>query len=119
MQVHVKWSGPAKRQYAQLDPAQQESANNAVRAIGLSPEAGSIYQSLPRGSSVEHVFALFGMLVVVLYRKKFLGSDIEVKIQAVRPSDLRSQTEYEEGEEGRRSRPPYRGRGPKAGPEDW
>jgi hypothetical protein len=94
-----------------LTPAQQESAKNAVRAIGLSPDAGDVYQQVQTtGGRLELIYALFGLRVVVLYRKKWLGPDVEVVIRGVFPSDLRSESDYEEETEQRRSRPPHRRR---------
>lgn len=109
MQVIVNWSETASAQYWDLSPDLQESAGNVAIAIAQSPRVGTVFRRVQRGSEEVEVRVFYGLRVRVLYTLGADGRHLVVEIEDVQPSDLPSLTEYEEGEEQRRSRPPWRG----------
>ncbi len=120
MQIDVQFAPETGPQLRSLTPAQRQDVGRLATAIKQNPKAfrPSYERELPNGET-QLVYIVFGLLCKVRFTYKgWLRKTLVVWIESVEPTDLPSLTEYEEGEEERRSRPPVRGRRSKAGDED-
>lgn len=109
MSVLIDWSEEATTQYWNLSPDQRKSADDAATAIMLSPRVGTVFKVVQREGKTVEVKAFYGLLVRLLFALATEGRYLVVQIEDVRATELPSITEYEEGEEMRRSRPTWRG----------
>ncbi|NJO81552.1 MAG: hypothetical protein HC828_01490 [Blastochloris sp.] len=110
MNVEVYRSLRARAQYAALAPAYKTSVRNLEALLRINPFEGfEVERQYTPNSRRIVIRVVYGMQVRMEYRTKDVPDELQVIVEDIRPSDLPSLTEYEEGEEQRRSRPFWRG----------
>jgi len=102
----------ARAQYRALTEAQRASVQSLEALLRIYPLEGfKVHREYVSGGRRIVVRAIYGMHVRLEYRVAEIPEEIQVIVEDIRPTDLPSLTEYEEGEELRRSRPTWRGSG--------
>lgn len=98
MALDVVWTTRALRQLRLLSPAEQASAHTVIDALRNNPAIGRYDYTRPLpNNSREIVYAVYGLLVKVRYTYRgMLHRKVGLQIEAVMPTDLVSQTQYEE-----------------------
>lgn len=109
MQIEVYRSWRARRQYSRLTPDQKASVQALEALLRMNSEEGFKYIEQEHAGGRKVILrALYGLSLRILYRRKWIIGEIQVIVEDISKSDLPSLTEYEEGEEMRRSRRPFR-----------
>jgi hypothetical protein len=110
MNIEVYRSLRARAQYIALNASQKASVRNLEALLRINPFEGfEVEREHIPGTRRIVVRVVYGLRVRLEYRTKQEPDEFQIIVEDVQPSDLPSITEYEEGEEQRRSRPFWRG----------
>jgi hypothetical protein len=97
MRVDVTWSHIATAQLRALSHAQQQSVQNTVQAIRMSPRVAHYsHQARHADGSARAVWVAYGLLVKVQFTIADNGARVLVQILGVAPTDLPGIADYEE-----------------------
>lgn len=110
MNIEIYRSLRARAQYRALDEHQQASVQALEALLRINPQEGfEVERQYAPDARLIVVRVVYGLRMRIEYRVKLVPDEVQVIVEDIRPTDLPSLTEYEEGEEQRRSRPPWRG----------
>lgn len=110
MNTEIYRSLRARAQYHALNAHQRASVQALEALLRMNPLEGFevAREYIPDIRRIV-VRVVYGLRMRLEYRIKLVPDELQIIVEDIRPSDLPSLTEYEEGEEQRRSRPPWRG----------